>query len=51
LPHRFLQGIPIHAATHHEYVEVDASTWLSSTKLDVGDAIATDINRTVADAR
>ena len=42
------QGVPLYAATHHEYIEVDDSTWTSPEKLDVGEDIAVDINRTVA---
>jgi len=42
------RGVPLYAVTHHEYVEVDKTTFLSPQKLDVGEAIAVAVNRTVA---
>ena len=40
-------GVPIHAVTHHEYVEVDAGTFTSPAKLDMNGAIAAKVNASV----
>ena len=43
-------GVPLHAATHHEYVEVDATSFQSPSVLDNTGAIARMVNRTVREA-
>jgi len=40
--------VPIHAVTHHEYIEVDQDSFTSPTKLDVTGAIAKAVNASVA---
>jgi len=41
-------GVPVRGITHHEYVEIDATTFTSPQKLDVTAAIARAVNETVA---
>lgn len=43
------RGLPIHGATHHEYIEVDSSSFTSPSKLDTTRDIAVAVNKTVAE--